>query len=331
MKDSLSAGLMIMVFLLTSSVSDAAEEKGKSHESSVPPVVANINGKEITKDKYMMLWRQNMQRRGGEGNVRDSKEIEIIKEQVMERLIILELLNQRADEIKIKISQEEIENRIREDQKRAGGEDALDRALKANGMTRDAYRADVGTALKVQRVLAKEALGKTIVDPKEVQAFFKANPQSLKVPEQVRARHILIMVPQGATGKERKKARETLETAAERIRKGESFGDVAREVSQDGGSAPDGGDLGYFGRGRMVPEFEQAAFSLNVDEISKVVETKYGYHLIKVVDKKASRDLSFEEAEPKITAYLKRRKEEDSFREYVAGLKAKASIERIPF
>ncbi len=101
---------------------------------------------------------------------------------------------------------------------------------------------------------------------------------------------------------------------------------MAKQVSQDG-TAQRGGDLGYFSRGQMVPEFEKAAFSLEKGKVSQVVETKFGYHLIKLEDKKEARTLGFQEVEPKIAEFLRQKKGEEQLKAYVDNLKSQAKIE----
>jgi peptidyl-prolyl cis-trans isomerase C len=171
---------------------------------------------------------------------------------------------------------------------------------------------------------------KVSVTPAEVRAYYDDHPDEFRVSEEVCARHILIKVPPDATEAQRREAVGTINEAAERIQKGETFKDVAKDVSQDG-SASDGGNLGYFGRGVMVPEFEEVAFSLEDGQVSGVVETRFGYHLIKVEEKRSGSSIPFDEIKAGIEQMLKGRKAEARGSEYIANLKAEADIEIVSF
>jgi peptidyl-prolyl cis-trans isomerase D len=128
-------------------------------------------------------------------------------------------------------------------------------------------------------------------------------------PEQVRARHILVRLPDDADAETEAAARETMDAIVKRIREGADFVDVALEVSEDPGSKDQGGDLGFFPRGRMVPPFEEAAFSLEPGVVSEVIRTTHGLHLIRVEEKRAAMVVPFEEVRDEIARDLIRREE----------------------
>ncbi|MCF8169043.1 MAG: SurA N-terminal domain-containing protein, partial [Rhodoferax sp.] len=146
-------------------------------------------------------------------------------------------------------------------------------------------------------VLDLDAVKKTItLGESDLRAYYDQNVARLSGKEERRASHILINAPKSASEAERKNARERAEGLLESLRKApDSFADVARKSSQDPGSAPNGGDLDFFGRGAMVKPFEEAAFAMKKGEISSVVESDFGYHIIKLTDIKAPRQRSFEE------------------------------------
>lgn len=147
-------------------------------------------------------------------------------------------------------------------------------------------QADVSYVAVSSEVLA----AKELVSPEEIAAYYEKNKESYARPERVRARHILILVDREAPKETDAEARAKIDEAAEQIRKGKDFSEVAMAVSQDG-SASDGGDLGWFTRGRMVPEFEQAAFALQPGQVSDPVRTDFGWHLIKL-EEHADADLT---------------------------------------
>ena len=143
--------------------------------------------------------------------------------------------------------------------------------------------------------LAKVVMPEAAVSEADLKEYYTQNKERLGVPEQVRARHILFKVDPAASDDEKNQAKARAEGVLKRVQAGEDFAKLAADHSDDAGSKAKGGDLGYFPPGQMVPEFEGAAFYTDPGEISDVVETKYGYHIIKVEDHIDARERSFEE------------------------------------
>jgi len=139
----------------------------------------------------------------------------------------------------------------------------------------------------------------------ELKGSYEENQDSYERPEQVRARHILIKVPEGASEEDENAMRERMEYVLEKVQEGADFAELAREFSQDG-SGPSGGDLGYFGRGQMVPAFEETAFSLSAGEVSGVVRTEFGFHVIKVEDVREAGLQSFEDVRETVEEEFRR-------------------------
>ena len=143
--------------------------------------------------------------------------------------------------------------------------------------------------------LAKVVMPEATVSEADLKEYYTQNKQSLGVPEQVRARHILFKLEPAASQDEKNKAWERAQAVLKRLQAGEDFTKLAAAHSDDEGTKAKGGDLGYFAPGQMVPDFEDAAFYTNPGETSDIVETKYGYHIIKVEDHIEARERSFEE------------------------------------
>jgi peptidyl-prolyl cis-trans isomerase C len=157
--------------------------------------------------------------------------------------------------------------------------------------------------------LSKEYLAKVVmpeakVSEADLKEYYTQNKDRLGVPEQVRARHILFKVDPAASEDEKNQAKARADAILKRVQAGEDFAKLAAAHSDDAGSKAKGGDLGYFTSGKMVPEFEGAAFYTDPGKISDIVETKYGYHIIKVVDHKEARERSFEEMKDTIKEKL---------------------------
>lgn len=136
--------------------------------------------------------------------------------------------------------------------------------------------------------LKKEVSDKISVKEDDVEAYYRSHKEEFTEPETVRARHILVKVEPSASEEDKKKAREKAEDILKKARAGEDFSRLASEFSDDPGSKAKGGDLGFFSKGRMVPEFEKAAFALKPGALSSIVETQFGFHIIKVEEKKES-------------------------------------------
>ncbi len=166
-------------------------------------------------------------------------------------------------------------------------------------------------------VLDLDSVKKSILlNEQDVKTYYEQNVSRLSGNEERRASHILLNAPKDAPADERKKSRERAQELLQQLRKSpDTFADVARKNSQDAGSAPNGGDLDYFGRGAMVKPFEDAAFALKKGDISDVVESDFGFHIIKVTDIKAPKLRSFDELRPGIESDLRTQQAQRKFAE----------------
>jgi peptidyl-prolyl cis-trans isomerase C len=186
-------------------------------------------------------------------------------------------------------------------------EEAFTRQLKASGMTQESLRKEMTEELTAQEVLEREL--KSTFTTEELQKYYDDNPSKFEEPERVRASHILIGTTDMATGAslsdEKVAAKKKLaEDLLKRARAGEDFAKMAKEYSDDPGSKDKGGEY-TFPRGQMVPEFESAAFGLKPGEVSDLVKTRYGFHIIKLSEKLPAKKESFTGADTK-TIYTKR-------------------------
>jgi peptidyl-prolyl cis-trans isomerase C len=147
----------------------------------------------------------------------------------------------------------------------------------------------------------------------------------MKAEQEVRARHILYRVEDPADDAASKAAEEKIKLVIVRLKKGEDFAKLASEVTEDPSGRDNGGDLGYFTREQMVPEFAEAAFKLNVGAISDPIKTQFGWHVLKVEDKRNRPVPEFDKVRPQIESFVIRKAQS----EFVAKLRAKAKIERV--
>jgi len=162
------------------------------------------------------------------------------------------------------------------------------------------YRRGEQRKIKYLLLDRDQARQKVVVPPTDVQRYYNDNIQQYQTPEQVRASHILLET----AGKNEADVKKRADDIAKQVKGGADFAELAKKVSEDKGSAANGGDLDYFGRGRMVPEFEQAAFSMQPGQISDPVKSQFGYHIIKMVDKRAGSTRPLDEVRPQIQQQL---------------------------
>jgi peptidyl-prolyl cis-trans isomerase C len=185
-----------------------------------------------------------------------------------------------------------------------GGVDRADQALSGLGFT----RADVRTSIRrdlLIRAYVHQSLEPTVaINEADVRAYFDQNPTMFAGRDSVRARHIILLINEKDTEERKQERRGFLEKLRQRIVKGEEFARIAQKYSEDG-AAPRGGDLGYFARGSMVPEFENAAFALKRGQMSDIVETRFGYHLIQCVDTKKAAPANYDASKADIETMLK--------------------------
>ena len=174
--------------------------------------------------------------------------------------------------------------------------------------------------------LQKEVISKVKVTEKDAKAYYDKNPDLFKSPEQVKARHILIQVPKEASDEDKKKQKEKADEVLKKVKAGEDFTKLAAEYSDDPGTKSKGGELGLFSKGSMVPAFEQVAFSLKPGEVSELVETEFGFHVIKVDEKKEAVAEPFETIKEKVTKQVLREKQEAKVTEFVEQALKKAKV-----
>jgi peptidyl-prolyl cis-trans isomerase C len=230
------------------------------------------------------------------------------------------------------VDEKQVEAEFAQLKTRFGTEEALLAQIKQAGQTIDAVKTDIRQFYRKRGWMDKQLAGKptpTVADAKE---FFDKNPQMFQQPEEVKASHILFRVAEEASPEEvvakEKSAKETLE----RVKKGEDFNKLAGELSEDPSAKQNSGDLGFFKNGMMVPEFNNAAFGMKVGEVSaNPVRTKFGYHLIKVTDRRDAKQLTFDDAKGRLLEALVRRKREEQAQEMIKGFRESSKVEiRLP-
>jgi peptidyl-prolyl cis-trans isomerase C len=289
----------------------------------LPPVVARVNGEDVKKEDFERMIH-TIESRAGQPIPPDRRD-EILRN-ALDQLVVYTLLSQEAKARGIKVEQSEIDAKMNELRQQFPDQGAYDKALKDRGMTSDSLRHDAVVDLSVNKLMDAEVATLPGPSDKEAREFYDKNPDKFKQEESVRASHILIRVDPNADAATKAKAKAEIDSVLKQARAGADFAKLAQQHSQDG-SAAQGGDLNYFSKGQMVPQFEQVAFSLKPGQISDVVTTQFGYHIIKVTDKKPARTVPFEEAAAQIKQYLEQDRKRQHADAFIEGLKKKSKIE----
>lgn len=254
-----------------------------------------------------------------------------LNKEVLDRLIDFELMYQDAKKRGIVIEDSVLNENLEAFRKRFEKEEDFTAFLEQNNFTENEMKDQFVRELvmqELQQQLKGELLAKMNVSDADVKKFYDANIDKMQRPEQVKASHILVTVDEGADEATRQEARTKIDSLEKKIKAGEDFAETAKANSQCP-SSENGGDLGFFGKGQMVKPFEDAAFALKPGEMSGVVETRFGYHLIKLAEKREAATASLEEVQENIKRYLTQLQMDKSQQEYVQSLRDNAKVTRL--
>lgn len=288
---------------------------------SLPEVVAKVNGKEIPKQDLLNRARMIQAR------LQIPKAPADFYQRVLEDLVGAELLYQASREQGLTPAEAEIDARIGALEARFSSGADFEKQLTTQGLTRQTLRETLRQDIGIQKLIETQLEPDVTVTETQKKEFYQDNQEQMTQPERVKVSHILVGVESNATAEQKEQAKEEAEALRTRLAAGEDFAALARESSDDPGSKERGGDLDWVARGATVPPFEEAAFSLEPGEISDVVETSFGYHILKVAERKPSGVAPYEEVEDRIEEFLTQEALQKRVQSEVETLKAKAEIE----
>lgn len=247
-------------------------------------------------------------------------------QQIVDRFVIRTVLAGEATRKKISVADDDVVAAMGMITNRLPPGMTLDDALARDGVTKDQFRTNLMDELRIKKLVESEIPTNTTVSDAEVTAFYESQKERFSAPEQVSARHILIKTDKADSEQALAEKKAKAEALRKQLVEGGDFAKLARENS-DCPSKENGGDLGEFGRGQMVKPFEDAAFSQATNAIGPVVQTDFGYHIIQVTAHKQAGTTSLDEVKPRLTDYLKQKKQMALFETYLNSLKSKAKIE----
>ncbi|GAM08154.1 foldase protein PrsA [Geobacter sp. OR-1] len=252
-----------------------------------------------------------------------------VNDYLIEQLTSAELLYQAGLKVEIKDLDKQIDDKMSQGKARFPSPADFEKALKEQNLDEKLLREYTRKEIIVNNYVEKEIVPQVKVTDDEIKKFYDENlTKYFSKPAQVKASHILIGVDPKADAETRKKAKEKIDNILKEVKAGKDFAELAKANSTCPSSAK-GGDLGTFGKGQMVKPFEDAAFALKTGEVSDVVETQFGYHIIKLTDKQEAQTAPLEEVKPKITEYLKGQKVQAKVQDYLKELKGKIKVEKL--
>lgn len=302
------------------SLTAVAEEKKPADAK-----VAEINGVIITQAQFDKELSIHLDRVARQGQQVSDDQLAAMKKDILEGLIEREVLYQESQKTGIKVSDQTIDEQLAAIKKRFPSEAEYNNALSKMNLTEDEVKKQISRGLAIRDLIEQQITGKIVITEAETKAYYDGNPQMFKQPEQIKASHILIKVDAGAAEAQKAEARKKIETVQQKIKDGGDFAELAKEYSE-GPSNARGGDLGYFRRGQMVKPFEDAAFAMKANEVSEIVETRFGYHIIKVYDLKPEQTLAYDDVKDKLSQRMKQEKVEQEATQYINQLKKDADI-----
>lgn len=245
----------------------------------------------------------------------------------LESLIDLELLYQESQRRGIEVPDSAVDAEIARTKQHFGSPKEYGAALRAKGLSEADVRTETRRTMAVKRLLESSVWKEIRISPEQVQEFYDRHRDEFRHPAEIRASHILIRLPEGATTAQRDKAKQSAEAILAQLRQGGDFAELARAHSQDPASSKDGGDLGYFAKGELDADFEAAAFALSPGQVSGVVKTSLGYHIIKVTARRDAGIAPLDEVEGRIRSVLLKRERQQRQADLLAELRKQAAIE----
>ena len=307
---------------------DVSESKSCSDttKSRAGDVVARGKGIQVTRAELEKVEAAFLEHQGIKRDAIPPERLAVLQKKLLEGLVSEALLLQVADHSKISGVEARVQAEIAKVQARYKDEAAFHAQLAKAGLTIAEIKENLGKQIRIQEALAAHVPKAADPTAGDVEKYYNEHKETFAQPAGIRASHVLTLAPRDATPAVKAQKKKAIETARARVIKGEDFAKVAKEVSDDKGSAAQGGDLGFFAQGQMVPEFERVAAKSKKDKISPVFETPYGYHFLKVTDTKPAGTVPLETVRSEIARFLTESKKAEGIQAYLKKLEQDAGI-----
>lgn len=292
-------------------------------------VVAKVNGTEIHARRVIELAQANKIRMRSQGPLPEGVDPDAVDQQLLQMalrvLVDTELMVQEARKQGLELDPQQVEAEIEAARSQFASEDEYRKYLDEAGLSDQDVRHEAERRLLMKAFNAEMAKGQTVTEA-EARKVYESRPELFTEDEQVRAAQILIRCSKNDPPAKKDEAKKRAEQIHEKLEAGEDFAQAAKQNSE-AQTASNGGDLGFFPRGVMVPKFEEVAFKTKVGEISPVFETLYGFNIIKVLDRREPVLKPFDEVKPWLMVELARQKETEALHAKVDELRKAADIE----
>lgn len=313
---------------LKSDHAEISEDKTLKPKNLTNAIVAIVNDDIITLNAVNREAKPEIDEAGKKAALIDAEKSRI-RRMALDRLIEKKLTQQKIKELNIKVSEEEIRQAIDDVRKQNNfpSQEALVAALSGQGISFDQYRAQLKEQIEKLKLVSMEVRAKVHVGETEMRDYYEANLAKYTEEETYRARHIFFKIGEKSTAADIKLAMSTALAVLSDAKDGKDFIELAKKFSEDPAARKDGGDLGSFKKGDMQPELEKAILSLKPGEISGLVSTPIGFHIIKLEAKDLGKVKDFESVKKDVEEVLYRKKSEDRFSQWAKELRGKANIE----
>lgn len=332
-------GIVLLVSLILSASVWAAEPLGGkdlTEDMNIPGVVAKVNGTELRSDYIRFRVNLDMRRIGQ--NL-DAKQKAKLAGAIIDKEIVRELMYQEGQVKGSGVSPEMVEKELQEFKKSYGSEEKFQEILKVRGLSEDQLKKGIEVDLIAKNLLDDRVKGKVHVTDTQVKKFYEDKKENFKRPESFRARHIFVAyVPfdvvknsspeemKEKVGEYRAVSKKKISEVYGKVKAGENFEELAKQYSEDKGSASKGGDLDFMYRGVFDPQFDKAVAGLKIGETSDIVETEFGYHIIQLMETKPSEYAPFKDVEQSIQKHLFMTEAQKLVGRYIETLRKKADI-----
>ena len=332
-------GIVLFVSLILGAPVHSAESlegKDLTEGMNIPEVVAKVNGVELHSDYIRFRVNLDMRRIGKELSPKQKVKL---AQAIIDKEIVRELMYQEGQAKGSGVSVETVEKEIQEFKKNYGTEEEFQKALKARGITEDELKKGIEVDLIAKNLLDERVKGKVHITDTQVKKFYEDKKESFHRPESFRARHIFVAyvpydVVQNTSPEELKEKADTYRAASKKkiqevykkVKAGGNFEELAKQYSEDAGSADKGGDLDFMYRGVFDPMFDKAVAELKVGETSGIVETEFGYHIVQLMETKPADYAPFEEVKESIQKHLFMTEAQKLVKRYIDTLRKKADI-----
>lgn len=324
---------LVMLFAACGSEPDKPAEPNEPPETTAEDIAVTVNGIDINESQVEAELKPQLEKLSAQLPPSLIEQYKTqLRQQVLERIVIEQLLDEQVKAAKMVITDEEAIEQIKKiaaQQQPPLSMENFKAMIEAYGQSFEEVKNRIRRGLAYQKLMEAQWAGKVNINEEDIEKYYSENKSNFETPEQVRASHILITPdtkdPNTDPNQAKAIAKAKTEDILKQIKDGADFAELARANSACPSSRR-GGDLGFFGKGQMVPAFEKTAFSLETGEVSDIVETQFGYHIIKLTDHKDPNVIPFEQAKDDIEEMLIQNKQAEFAEKYIKSLKANAKI-----